>query len=125
VPRHPGGRPTTYKPEYCNQLIEHRRGGHSLESFASTIGVGRQSIYDWSKKHPEFSYAIKVAKEVHLKTMESLLLAVGSGKVKGNAAVLIFMMKNMHGWRDTVDVQTEPTSILTVVHSKGKEKYAI
>lgn len=52
-----GGRPTDYKPEYCQMLITHMAGGLSFESFAGLIDSTASSIYLWAKEHPEFSEA--------------------------------------------------------------------
>ena len=54
-----GGRPTSYKPEYCDMLIRHMRSGLSFESFAGVVGVSKQTIYDWEKVNPEFLDAKK------------------------------------------------------------------
>lgn len=49
-----GGRPTLYKLEYCDRLIEHMGKGLSFEAFAGLIGVSKQTLYDWEKTHAEF-----------------------------------------------------------------------
>lgn len=97
------GRPTNYKPEYCEALIEHMKKGYSFESFGATMGISRDNVYEWAKKHPEFSEAKKLALD------QSLLYWERQGK-KGlwshargkqfNATVWIFNMKNRHNWRD-------------------------
>ena len=49
------GRPTDYKPEYCEMLIEHMAEGYSFESFGGIIEVDETTLYEWAKKHTQFS----------------------------------------------------------------------
>ncbi len=100
-------RPTKYKPEFCQLLIDHRAKGLSYESFAGTIGAGRSVLYDWEKAHPAFLDAKKVAKEANLLTLEKVGLSLMTGKMKGNPAVWIFVMKNFHGWGDDTGGEEE------------------
>ena len=60
----PMGRPTKYRPEFCEEVIELARGGRSLVEIAVALGVGKASLYDWSEKHPEFSTALAHARDV-------------------------------------------------------------
>src|SRR5581483_1104978 len=53
----PAGQPTKYKPEYCQQLIDHMAGGNSFESFGAKIDIARATIYGWLELFPEFSDA--------------------------------------------------------------------
>lgn len=59
----PVGRPTDYKKAYCKQIIAHMAKGLSLESFAGKLGVAKQTVYDWTKAHPEFLDASIIARE--------------------------------------------------------------
>ena len=58
------GRPTDYKPEYCQMLIDHMAKGYSFESFAGLIRAARSSIYLWIDVHEEFSDAKKEGLEL-------------------------------------------------------------
>lgn len=55
----PFGRPTKYKPEYCEQLFEHMAEGLSYETFGVQIGVTTSTLYEWEKKYSDFSEAKK------------------------------------------------------------------
>ncbi len=92
-----------YKPEYCEALVNHGKQGLSFDSFAATIGVSRQSIYDWEKIYPEFREAKELSKNFRELLLEKLLIGSASGRLRGsNAATLIFTAKNILGWRDTI-----------------------
>ena len=106
------GRPTSYKPEYCNQLIEHMARGLSYESFAGSIGVSKQTIYDWEKVNKEFLDAKEIGLEKSrifweeigidhiINVSESFGKDAGSKSTSLNSTVWIFNMKNRFGWRD-------------------------
>jgi hypothetical protein len=96
------GRPSPYKPEYCDQLIKHLESGLSIESFAGVIGVHRSTLYEWAGVHPEFSDTLKRGAEISLLFWERMGLTGMAGKIQGfNAAVYIFNMKNRFKWRDS------------------------
>lgn len=48
------GRPTDYRPEYCDKVIEWGKLGKSKTWMAAEIGISKQTLYDWEKAHPEF-----------------------------------------------------------------------
>lgn len=56
------GRPTKYKKEFCEDVVEFMSKGKGLIQFAASISVGKDSIYLWDKKHPEFSEALKIGR---------------------------------------------------------------
>lgn len=85
------GRPTKYKPEYCQALIDffdvepyeerqiqHYKNGDvswsdykrfpnripTLRKFAKSINVNYTTVYEWIEKHKEFSNAFTHAKEI-------------------------------------------------------------
>ena len=52
------GRPTKYKPEYCD-LAETLLGqDRPMCAVAAALGVHRGTLRDWKKKYPEFSTAV-------------------------------------------------------------------
>ncbi len=52
---------STYKPEYCEAIIEHCRQGGSIETFGPTIGKVKQTIYNWRNTQPDFADACAIA----------------------------------------------------------------
>ena len=82
------GRPTKYKEEYCNEVIEYMKQGFSKEAFAGHIGVSKQQIYRWKKKHKEFRTSLKKAETACQAFWEELgIQLVLAGQ--GNATALI------------------------------------
>lgn len=99
------GRPTVYKKAFEKQLYEHMSQGFSYESFAGKIGVTRETLYDWEKKHPNFSYMKNVGREAGLLTYEELVLNAAKGLIPNfNGTAAVWFGKNVYGWTDRRDV---------------------
>lgn len=76
------GRPSGYKPEYCQLVIEHMKSGKSIAAFAAAVGVSRETIWKWGKAHPEFRNACEVAKDTAQIWFETLALLIATGQHK-------------------------------------------
>ena len=63
---HAGGRPSDYRPEYCEQVIELAREGMGRAEIAMSIGVVRATLTNWEKVHPQFLVAMTHAEEMSL-----------------------------------------------------------
>lgn len=62
---HPGGRPSLYKPEYCEDVIELGKTGASVVEMAAGIGVARATLENvWPAAHPEFFEALTIARQL-------------------------------------------------------------
>lgn len=84
--KRPVGRPSMYRPEYCDVAVAVGKLGGSPNEIACEIGVLRESLYDWAKVHPEFSTALKLAKQYEQKWWENKGLE-GMSADKFNAVV--------------------------------------
>ena len=60
------GRPSLYKPEYCETVIALGREGKSKAQIAAKLDVSRQTLENWGKAYPEFLDAITRAKDLEL-----------------------------------------------------------
>lgn len=63
---HPGGRPTDYRPEFCEQVVNLARIGMGRAEIAATLGVVRATLANWERAHPEFLAAMERAGEMSL-----------------------------------------------------------
>jgi hypothetical protein len=97
----PAGRPTTYRDEYCQQIIDFMAVGFSITAFAGHIGVCRDTITEWARVHPEFSSAVKRGKAQCALWWE-IKNQTGVVENKGNPTLIIFGLKNMapDDWSD-------------------------
>lgn len=50
----PAGRPSTYDPAYCDDVIGYGRAGKSRAWIAAELDISRQTLANWEKTHPEF-----------------------------------------------------------------------
>jgi transposase len=114
TPKHPGGRPTDYKPEYCEMLVEHMKRGLSFEAFGAVVDVCEDTLYEWRKVHPEFSEAYKRGL-AHSRNFWEELGLIGTTEGKNfNATTWIFNMKNRFKWKDRHDVTTDDEKLEVV-----------
>ena len=58
-PKHPGGRPTAYRPEFGEMIIEAMATGLSAAAAAAKIGISARSLFNWQKEHPEFLQSVQ------------------------------------------------------------------
>lgn len=101
------GRPTKYRGEYCQMLIDHMgKQGLSYRSFAGAIGVSYETLYAWERKYKAFSDAKAKGEAQNLIFWEKMGNAGTAGKLPGfNAAAWNINMKNRHDWREKKDVE--------------------
>lgn len=59
----PAGRPTKYRPEFCERVIEVGKEGGWLCEMAEACDVHRNTFDVWAEKHPEFLEALSRAKQ--------------------------------------------------------------
>lgn len=130
--KRPVGRPSKYKPEYCENIIEYftrpliknvvtktiTKGDGSEEvveeikgvapatifGFAASIDVSIDTINEWTRVHPEFSDAVSKAKAIQA---NHLITNASEGLVPNSFA--IFMMKNITNWVDKVESKVDAT----------------
>lgn len=99
------GRPKKYTKEvidgYGNELLEWFKKPESiwLKDFCIEKGFCSQYLSEFSKESKEFSESLKKAKDIQ----ESRLVHKGlDGKAP---AFVIFALKNVAGWRDSMEVK--------------------
>lgn len=106
-----GGRPTKYKKEYCEMLIEHMKQGYSFDSFGALLpdgGASKETLYAWTRAHRRFLDAKKQGEMQARLWWEKIATAGMAGKIKGfNATVWVFSMKNRFGWKDRLQTVDE------------------
>ena len=64
VKANPLGRPTLYRPEYCERVMELAAAGDGPAAYAVEFGIDRTTLYDWAAAHPDFSTALQRAKQI-------------------------------------------------------------
>lgn len=112
----PAGRPTKYRPEYCEMLNECLAQGLSVASFAAEIDVARSTINLWAEEHPEFMEALSRAKAKAAAAWERRAIKLADeGGSSAQSSMIAFGLKNMarEDWQDgkTVDHQSSDGSM--------------
>ena len=118
------GRPSGYKKEYCEKLVNHGKQGLSFEAFAGEVGVWKETLYAWTRSNPEFLDAKRIAESHSRLFWEKLTVMIATGKIQGaSAAITIFALKNRLGWRDRQPDEAKDSGFEPVIielPTKGK-----
>ena len=85
------GRPPSYRPEYCERVMELGAEGKSLAQIGCEIGHLRDTLRDWAGKYPDFGRALARARELSLAWWEAQAkIGMWDGSAKGRL--------NAHVW---------------------------
>lgn len=87
------GRPTKYRKEFCQMLIDHMAEGFSFESFGALVDTHSRYLYEWAKKYEDFSEAKRLGNEkarVWWEKLHRKCAATG----EGNATMIVWAQKN-------------------------------
>jgi len=117
----PAGRPTKYKPEYCQKVEDLMYEGASIEEVAWTLRISKQTLYDWKEAHPEFLDAIKTGVE----NSKGWWKFQGRSNLKDKdfSSTLWYMnMKNRFGWADKQDLTSKGEKIEGIVYLPAKDE---
>jgi hypothetical protein len=107
--KHAGGRPTLYRREMCDRLVEAMAKGLTAEAAAARIGNSARSLFNWQKQHPEFLQAIQEGRQRSQLWWEERALAMANGEA-GNTQIVMLGLRNRSraatGWNnDTVKLE--------------------
>lgn len=103
-------RPTKYKEEYKDVLLQLMREGASLEEVCLELNVCRQTLYNWFEKHPEFLDTKKKGVEFS----KGWWMKQGRTQLENkdfNYTGWYMNMKNRFNWTDRVDATTKGKEI--------------
>ena len=99
----PAGRPSKYKPEFCDRVIELGEQGMSKVEIAAELGIYYDTFLAWQDKYPEFFESVKRATFLCQSWWERMGREATFGGCEGfNSTAFIFNMKNRFpdSWRD-------------------------
>ena len=99
-----GGRPTDYKEEYCDTVIELMKEGASKAEVCLELSCSFQTFLTWQEKHSEFLESVKRGLHLSKGKWEQMGRKAAFGQVENfNATSWIFNMKNRFGKVDDFD----------------------
>lgn len=59
----PAGRPTKYRDEFCDLVVEMGKEGKSFCQMACAMDITEETLYQWKKSKPDFSESLKKARQ--------------------------------------------------------------
>jgi hypothetical protein len=82
--------------------------GKTVVEFAGAVDVSEDTLYEWAKKHPEFSESIKRGRaKLEMYYMRQGRLGI-AGNIPGfNSTAFIWITKNALKWSDRVTTRDE------------------
>jgi hypothetical protein len=100
------GRPTLYRPEYCQRAIDFMGQGYSVTALAGHLGMSKDAIYDWINHYPDFCHAINIGRAARVAALEAKLLTTSQGV---GVTAAIFALKNAEPeeWQDRYNTTAE------------------
>ena len=87
------GRPSSYRGEFCDRIIQLMAEGRSLDGCAALLGVHPDSLNEWQRVHPELSVAVRAGRAAATAFWETRLLDVAQGG-SGNAQAIQWALRN-------------------------------
>ena len=102
------GRPSKYRPEFCDDVVNFMGQGYSLTAFAGKIGVCGDTVRQWQHDHPDFSAAVKKGQAARTMRLETTLL---EGETGPKVTAHIFALKNAapEEWREKQEIDLNVT----------------
>jgi hypothetical protein len=97
--KHPGGRPSKYKPEYCEQAYKFCLLGCTDVELSDFFGITERTLNRWKHDHSEFCQSLKDGKE---NADNEVAQSLYNKAVGGDTTAMIFWLKNRRKaqWRD-------------------------
>lgn len=109
------GRPTKYREDFCDKVIELGKAGKTQVQIASELDICEDSLYEYMKKFPKFSEAIKKASQF----CEAFMLNLMQHNLVDsniNTAGWMIIMRNKFGYHNKqYDQQKDNASIRKLV----------
>ena len=119
------GRPTKYNPQIFQQIEEYitscgreQTTLPTVEGLALRLNITKETLYQWGKKYPEFSDALK---KILAKQKQQLM---DDGMYAGkevNSGMAIFLLKVNHGMKDYVPQVLIQQNFTKTIQDERKE----
>lgn len=124
--KHPGGRPTLYRPEMIDEINEYLKEAvpqnmkiPTIEGVALRLGITRDTLYRWAKENREFSDTLEILRQ---KQKEALTETGIFGGKEINATIVALLLKVNHDMveKTATDITSGGEKITQVVIVEDK-----
>lgn len=97
------------------------REGLSNKQISKNLGINEDTFYEYKKKYPEFTEALKKGKEIVDFEVENALY---KSAMSGNVTAQIFWLKNRKPseWREKVEQQTINNQRIQIIDDTNEVK---
>lgn len=74
-----------FRPEFCQDIVDHMSNGKSLTSFSALLYdkyglmTCKKTLYNWMKRYPEFEESVEVGRTKALTFFETMLVSAMTG----------------------------------------------
>lgn len=115
------GRPSSYRADFAQDVIEDLSDGYSLGGYAGRIGVARSTLNIWMERYPEFKEACARAAAVRQRYWEKILIHVaetgGTGS-QGQIAIFGVINAGREDWKQKQEIEhTGQVTLATLVET--------
>ncbi len=96
------GRPSTYKPEFIEKMLDAMEQGASDTKVMKILGICRDTFYRWLKEHDDFKEAHEYGKtfvEVHWDNVVEY--GIMNPKAVNGTLLVAYLKKRDKKWRDS------------------------
>jgi transposase len=109
-PEYKVGRPTKYRPIFCERIQELGKDGKLPVHVATEFAVSKATIHQWREDYPEFSDAYDVYKELCEQWWIDLATEQAATDHPGKANMTQFMLARAFNYHEKKEVKTDVTS---------------
>ncbi|MBW2610684.1 MAG: hypothetical protein JRC68_10135 [Deltaproteobacteria bacterium] len=100
-----GGRPTKYRKEHCDVVVNLMKKGWSKVEVCAQLEIDYHTFLSWQEKHKPFLQSVKRGDKL------SEAWWMGKGRISlndstFNSTLWYMNMKNRHGWADKTELRT-------------------
>jgi hypothetical protein len=97
------GRPTEYKPEYCEIVKRMYQEGKTNKQIYAFLDISHNCFHEWRKSYADFDETVKKYTD-HSEAWWINLGLVNITNKDFNARLYALMMQNLHGWNRKIEV---------------------
>ena len=108
------GRPTKYRPQYCQRIIDLGIEGKMPVALCAELLITKTTLHYWRDNFPEFSDALEISKQACEQYWRELARGRANGNfTTGSDTLIKYYMSACFGIREATDVQQTVTADVT------------